>query len=508
VGGVTVPIAPVLFHSHGIGALDFSSMGPEDLEEIDRLAAARDVFVVPTIVLRREYVAELRRVMLEFSAGRAQGRYERILGFGVEGPLLGLSSSMPMNGCWLPTAAEWRELAALGRLGLVYVVMAPDAVELHDEIDPGLRFRDVIDAFYRQGTRLALGHFQHGDPELSARRTQAVIDYIQVCHGPSPTAIITDHLYNDMPRELSSFLTHEWTDADLSSLLGPVPATLLRAAARGQLTPMLNFDGDHVDLEICRRTVEYLGSERLIATGSGDAAKHAENMRQLGCTEHDIANLLAHVAMSILMPAAAVTDDHVSLVEDYLTELAQLTETVNARDVGRLIGAIVAAVKDHRTVLLGGNGGSASAATHMVSDWSRAAASAGVRPVRIVGLADNVATITGLANDIGFEDALACVVQLGAEPGDLLVLLSVSGASPNLLNAARAAASAGMEVVALVGQPGPLVDIAHHWAAIGVGDYGLVEDLQVAVNHMVVRALSSGTLPGDCAQQSVGSVVA
>jgi D-sedoheptulose 7-phosphate isomerase len=100
------------------------------------------------------------------------------------------------------------------------------------------------------------------------------------------------------------------------------------------------------------------------------------------------------------------------------------------------------------------------------------------------------------------------VLQLGAEPGDLLVLLSVSGASPNLLSVAQAAASAGVEVVALVGQPGPLVDIAHHWAAIGVGDYGLVEDLQVAVNHMVVRALSSGTLPGDCAQRSVGSVAA
>lgn len=201
-------------------------------------------------------------------------------------------------------------------------------------------------------------------------------------------------------------------------------------------------------------------------------------------------------------------DEYAALVEDYLAELAQLTETVNARDVGRLVGAIVAAVRDHRTVFLAGNGGSAAAATHMVSDWSRAAASAGVRPVRIAGLADNMATVTGFANDMGYTDALALALQVGAEPGDLLVLLSVSGASPNLVSVARAAASAGLEVVALVGQRGPLTDIAHHWAAIGVGDYGLVEDLQVAVNHMVVRALSSGTLPGACAPRSVGSVAA
>lgn len=557
------PDCPVLFHTHGIGEIDFSSMHPGSLSEVNELAAARGACLVPTIFMRRQFGSQFRQVLVEYATGRGQGMYDRILGFGIEGPLLGLSGGVPQAGCWTPSAAEWLGLAELGLLGLSYIVMAPDAMELTDELESGVCFRDVIDAFYLNGVKLALGHFRHDDPELSARRTERVVDYIQARYGPSSQIVITDHLFNDMPRlfthawrtpaekerrdaELKEFLATEWTASSLSALLGPVPATLLRAAAEGRLTPTLNFDGEHVDLEICRRTVEFVGSERLIAitddtestemageslsrrpgstllfrddgkvaAGSSGVGVQAENMRLIGIADADLANLLGGVARSVLgasaRPPQAIANvvaeagradpatDHPSLVERYLVQLRQTSATVDARSLGRLIGTVVEAIRAGRSVFVAGNGGSATTAAHMVSDWSRAAARSGISPARVNGLNDNLASVTGLANDLGFQQALAQRLLEGGQPGDLLVLLSVSGASQNLINLARAAREAGLEVAALLGRPGPVTRLADQWATVGASDYGLAEDLQVAVNHMVVRALSDEALPGTC----------
>jgi phosphoheptose isomerase/N-acetylglucosamine-6-phosphate deacetylase len=554
---------PVLFHTHGIGEIDFSSMSPASLTEINDLAEARGVHLVPTIFMRREFGDQFRRVLTEYAIGRVDGLFERILGFGIEGPLLGSSGGVPQAGCWTPSAEEWVGLAELGELGLSYIVMAPDAMELTDELEPGMFFRDVIDAFYRSGVKLALGHFQHDDPERSARRTERVIDYIQARYGPSPAIVITDHLYNDMPRnfihawrtpeekarrdaEIEEFLADEWTDSSLVELLGPVPATLLRAAAQGRLTPTLNFDGEHVDLEVCRLTVEYLGSKRLIAitddtesaemageslsrhpgstllfradgrvaAGSSGAAVQEQNIRSIGLGETDLLNLRGAVAHSVLsigavareMPAALAGPEQdgqqeevpSALAAHYLLELKRVAATVDPDALGRLIGVVVKAMRSGRAVFVAGNGGSAATAAHMVSDWSRAASRSGIAPARVSGLTDNLASLTGLANDLGYQEALAQRLLESGQAGDLLVILSVSGASVNLLNLAHAARGAGLEVAALLGRPGPVTRIADPWAAVGVGDYGLVEDLHGAVNHMVVRALSDGALPGLC----------
>jgi len=344
------PFTPVLFHFHGIGTVDFSSMTGDDLAATDQLCETRGVDCVPTVFLRREYLADWTDVLKEYTAGRAEGRYQRILGFAMEGPLLGTSGGVPPAGCWAPTVMEWRRIAALGELGLTYVVIGPDGMELDDEVEAGFTFRDLVDLLYRAGIKLALGHFEHDDPVRSARRTAAVIDHIQRTHGPSPYTVITDHLYNDMPRKfvhalrgsrqraelgpvVERFASRRWTDDELDELLGPVPATLLREARKGRLTPVLNFDGQHVDLRICARTVEYLGAEHLIlitddtevdhmagepleyrqdggdlwyrgdgrvAAGRGDMWSQVDNLRELGLGQDDIESLVSTVPRAVL----------------------------------------------------------------------------------------------------------------------------------------------------------------------------------------------------------------
>lgn len=271
---------PMLYHVHGVGPFDFSSMTPDDLDGIDAIARERGVTLVPTIFLRPEYLDVFAAVCQRRHERREAGELEYIAGFGVEGPLLGVSGGVPPAGCWMPDAETWRRIAALGDVGLSYLVIAPDALALDEEIEPGFCFGDLVDLLLQHGVRLALGHFRHDDPERSAAMTQALIDYVAPAGGDR-YQLVTDHLYNDMPRafvhawrtpearqdrpaQLASVVGRPWRPDALAEILGPVPATIIQAALDDRLTPMLNFDGSHVDLEICRATVEYLGVERII----------------------------------------------------------------------------------------------------------------------------------------------------------------------------------------------------------------------------------------------------
>jgi D-sedoheptulose 7-phosphate isomerase len=118
--------------------------------------------------------------------------------------------------------------------------------------------------------------------------------------------------------------------------------------------------------------------------------------------------------------------------------------------------------------------------------------SVGMSNARVIGLSDNAAVLTALANDIGFAEVFSRQIQMRARPGDLLLMLSVSGESDNLERAAQTAQRRGMRVVAAVGNAGRIVRYCDPWVEFGNGDYGLTEDLHVALNHIVVRMLNGG----------------
>ncbi|MER5769754.1 amidohydrolase family protein [Streptomyces sp. NPDC001985] len=346
---------PLLIHTHGMEDLDYSSMEPDDLVALNDHATARGTDVVPGIFLARNYIGTWEKVVRRYADLRDE--LPALAGFSVEGPLLGNLGGVPPRGIWSPNADEWERIADLGRYGLAYIVMAPDGGDLDDRIEGGVTYRDVIDLFYSRGVRLALGHFRHSDPQLSADRTAAAIDYVSRRFGPSPSALLTDHLFNDMPRnfrhvwrtreeraqrasQLAEFLADDWASADLSALLGPVPATLVQAAHDGKLLPFLNFDGDHVDLEICRRTLDFLGSEKIIgitddterpflageelhqrsgnglwyrsdgivAAGTGSFSRQCENLALIGRGPQDIELLFGTNPRRAIAPLSALSE--------------------------------------------------------------------------------------------------------------------------------------------------------------------------------------------------------
>lgn len=293
------PARPVLFHGHGIGGYDFSALTPTQLAPVNAEAARRGIDLVPTIFLRRDWMPDLLALLTAFA--EAPEAYPHILGFSIEGPLLGPEGGTPRDASWTPTAAEWLRLATLGDVGLRYLVLAPDAVELEDGVGDGMRFADLVEALYAHDVKVALGHFRHDQPQRSAARAERLIDYVHALAGTAQSNVLTDHLFNDMPRafrhawrgepttrrdaEVARFLAAPWEPDGLAELLGPVPAALLDAARRGRLLPCLNFDGAHVDLDICRRTVAYVGAEGIIAI-----TDHVEGAQMAGETLHRMAD--------------------------------------------------------------------------------------------------------------------------------------------------------------------------------------------------------------------------
>jgi D-sedoheptulose 7-phosphate isomerase len=146
-----------------------------------------------------------------------------------------------------------------------------------------------------------------------------------------------------------------------------------------------------------------------------------------------------------------------------------------------------------RTVFFAGNGGSAAHAQHIATEYV-----VRYRPVRrkaapALALSTDSSLVTAAANDFGFEQIFARQVEAHARAGDLLVLVTTSGKSPNLLAAARAAKAAGVKVVGLLGAGGgplqPLCDLA---VVVPADDPALIQEIQLAIDHWVCSQVEPG----------------
>jgi N-acetylglucosamine-6-phosphate deacetylase len=338
-----------LFHTHGLGPFDFSALDEASLPALDRLAASRKALLCSIVYLTADHLDAFEELLVSYSRRKQSGKLENILGFAVEGPVLGPNGGTPKGSVWRPSAAQWRRIASWCSLGLKYVVIAPDILSLDDEVDRGFSFADLLSLIYASGGRVALGHFGESSPELSARRFEEVLGFIEGGHEPSPYLILTDHLFNDMPRafqhafrtpgervqrvtQLAAHPLEPWQALTLSGLLGPVPAAMLLAARNRRLTPALNFDGGHVDLEVCRMVVEFLGADRIIAitdhteilTLADEPLVRDEHNRLLYRSDGMLAaSSVTHEEQQRNMRSIGMTPDEIGLVQ-YETPLAAL----------------------------------------------------------------------------------------------------------------------------------------------------------------------------------------
>ena len=189
----------------------------------------------------------------------------------------------------------------------------------------------------------------------------------------------------------------------------------------------------------------------------------------------------------------------VAHLERYREQLTGLLVALDLSRVADAVGVLRSAREREATVFVAGNGGSATTASHMVTDlmFGRGLPEPGLR---IVGLADNQAVITATANDVAYEEVFARQIRRLARRGDVLVLISASGDSPSIVKAARAARELEVSVVGMTGFDGGLLaglsDVSIHVAS-PMDAYGPVEDVHLIVNHMLVAALAVEQLETD-----------
>lgn len=181
------------------------------------------------------------------------------------------------------------------------------------------------------------------------------------------------------------------------------------------------------------------------------------------------------------------------LAADFLRDFVALLDRLDLGAVERALALLHAARARGAMIYLAGNGGSASTASHWANDLGKGTKLPGLPPVRVLSLSDNVSWLTALANDEGYERSFSGQLENFARPGDVLVVISASGNSPNLIRAVETARGRQLTTIGLLGFDGgalkTMVDQAV-WLPSPRGAYGLVESAHLLLCHLLSNCLA------------------
>ncbi len=185
------------------------------------------------------------------------------------------------------------------------------------------------------------------------------------------------------------------------------------------------------------------------------------------------------------------------IVTDYLRSFEVLLRRIDLERVDRIIRRLIQARESGSTIYVAGNGGSAATASHWVNDLGKAAKRDGMKAMRVMSLSDNVSWLTALANDEGYERVFSGQLENFARPGDILIVISASGNSSNLMRAVELAQKSSVHTIALLGfDGGKLKDRVDEYLLIPTetGAYGMVESVHGLICHILTDCLAKNSV--------------
>jgi len=267
--------APVEVHIHGVDTIDFSEdIKNLDLITIQKILRQEGMLAIPTVFLNKSSIDDFVALMQRFAKLKNGGKLENIIGFAVEGPILLSGGGTPTPGGWEPTQEEWKKLADCAKHGLKYVVISPDW-----DLD---KLLPVAELLLSNGVYLSLGHSRKDHIEEAVKGIHSIVELAsKLGYKKYSGAISVDHIFNDMPhtikkawrsvperrgrqQELMDMQIDQWNIDSIQKHVGSVPGTLMQLAREGLVTLFLNFDGYHVDLQICKKIYELVGAKGII----------------------------------------------------------------------------------------------------------------------------------------------------------------------------------------------------------------------------------------------------
>ena len=173
----------------------------------------------------------------------------------------------------------------------------------------------------------------------------------------------------------------------------------------------------------------------------------------------------------------------------YLEKCAAVLRAIDPRQIAEVGRLLHQARAEGRQVFLLGNGGSAALASHLAVDLGKGCSRDREQRFRVLALTDNVPWLTALANDISYDDVFSEQLANFARAGDLVIAISGSGNSKNVLKALEMAGTLGCVTVGISGfKGGKLKALVRHHIHVPAEHMGLIEDGQLVVGHILVYA--------------------
>lgn len=177
--------------------------------------------------------------------------------------------------------------------------------------------------------------------------------------------------------------------------------------------------------------------------------------------------------------------------QSYTSRINHALDTINLDEIEATIKIISNSVKNCGTIWLIANGGSAATASHFATDLSRCTSENG-QALKAISLCDNTGLITAIGNDFSFEDIFIRQLQNLGNKGDLLISISASGNSTNLIKAAEFAKTCSISTLSFVGfNGGVLKKLSDNsiYVQTDIGDYGIAEDCHSIICHYISSRL-------------------
>ncbi|HEX5416010.1 MAG TPA: SIS domain-containing protein [Chloroflexota bacterium] len=186
----------------------------------------------------------------------------------------------------------------------------------------------------------------------------------------------------------------------------------------------------------------------------------------------------------------SITIDAETFAQGYVRALTAALQNVDLGKVTNIIEILWKAYENDQQIFFLGNGGSAASASHIVTDLTKGAlghrGDANARPVRAISLTDNLALMSAWANDVGYDSVFLGQLRTYLRPEDVVVAISASGNSENVLRAVRFARELGSITIGLAGfGGGKLAKLTNPCIVVDSNHYGIVEDVHMQLGHVI-----------------------
>jgi len=177
-------------------------------------------------------------------------------------------------------------------------------------------------------------------------------------------------------------------------------------------------------------------------------------------------------------------------IDNYIKEHKKVFNNIDQHNANLCIKKIVEKIKLNKKIITCGNGGSASTASHYITDWNKMFNLSSGQKLRGLCLTDNIGLVTAYGNDMNYDEIFSGQLNSIMDDGDLLIVVSGSGNSPNIISAIKRAHELNGDVIGVLGYDGgkakEICDLSFH---VPSWDMQICEDIHLSFGHLVMKEI-------------------